>query len=165
MDATLNTNSQKIPLAKIVGVDNHARTFTVALNFILAEAFLNFDFILNALDKLFFYHSHPLPQVLISDQEPALQTALFEYPRWHVVIHQLCEWHMVQNIKAFIQRNRKYKQSLDLEDVWTAVWASLQCCRMEMLEERRQEMYTLFEQPERNYYSKNWPPDKQQHVL
>jgi hypothetical protein len=38
MDATFNTNSLKLPLANIVGVDNHMKTFTVALSFIRAEA-------------------------------------------------------------------------------------------------------------------------------
>jgi hypothetical protein len=100
---------------------------------------------LNALNKLVIYNSHQLPHVLISDQAPVLQKVPLEYPRWHVDFHHLCEWHMVQNIKAFIQRNRKYKEWKDLEDVWTAVCAFVQCCNINTRQEPRQEMYTRFE--------------------
>jgi hypothetical protein len=107
MDATFNTNILKMPLCNIIGIDNHSKTLTAALSFIRAEAAEDFIFIFKCLDELVFYgEDFNSPRVLITDQSAGMIKALRETESWGGIIHQLCGWHMVQNIKTFIQRNR-----------------------------------------------------------
>jgi hypothetical protein len=76
IDATFNKNKLQMPLVNIVGVDNHEKTFTVALSFVRAEASIDFKFIFDWLDQLVFFGEGCRPKVLISDQAAGLHGAV-----------------------------------------------------------------------------------------
>jgi predicted DNA-binding protein YlxM (UPF0122 family) len=156
LDATFNTNALKLPLVNIVGVDNHNKTFTVALSFVRAEAATDFLFILDCLDELVFFGSAVRPKVLISDQAAGLFAAVSTHPTWKTIFHQLCQWHMFGNIQSFIQKHRRIKTTAELDKVFKTVWAVIQCWNEEDLETKRQEMYMLFDGEEIEYYRSNW---------
>jgi len=165
MDATFNTNILKMPLATVVGVDNHNRSFTAALSFIRSEAAEDYGFILNCLDQLVFYGADtPRPQVLISDQSSGLRKAILSSETWSSVYHQLCGWHMVQNLKAFIQRNRRYLQSEDLHDIWTAIWDMVQS-HPDELHKNKTKLFQCLYPEEVRYYQDNWEGEKEYRVL
>jgi hypothetical protein len=155
MDTTFSTNQLGMPLANIVGVDNHMRTFTLALSFVRAEHLEDFKFILQCLEELVFYET-PLPRVVLSDQAAGLQKALAESSRWNSVYHQLCVWHMVSNIKAKVRNNRVYEAAKDLDEVWDAVWQHVQNDNSDTLNTTRDRMYALLKPSEKEYYSNNW---------
>jgi len=172
LDATFNTNVLGMPLCNIVGVNHHGKTFTVALSFIRSEATKDFTFILDCLDELVFYGDNDsdaermLPQVIITDQAAGFRKAIIEHPRCSQVFHQLCAWHMLKNIQAFIQRNRKHKEAKDLNDIWRAVWKLVECTEVGELPARRAEFYQLLEPCEEVYYQENWCNDgKEKRVL
>jgi hypothetical protein len=155
IDATFSTNALRMPLANIVGVDNHERTFTVALSFIRAEHLQDFTFILQCLKELVFYEI-PLPRVVLSDQAPALHKALTESLPWSSVYHQLCAWHMVANIKTKIRNIRQHVDTNDLDEVWNVVWQHVQNNKLDAVDTTRDRMYILLKPKEKEYYVNNW---------
>jgi hypothetical protein len=54
-DATFNTNSLKLPLSVMVGIDNCGKTFPVAYCYITSECAASFKFVANQLSDLAFY--------------------------------------------------------------------------------------------------------------
>jgi hypothetical protein len=165
MDATFNTNILKMPLATVVGVDNNNQSFTAALNFIRSEAAEDDGFTVNCLDQLVFYGTNThRPQVLISDQRSRLRIAIRSLETWSSVYQQLCGWHMVQNLKAFIQRNRRYIQSEDLHDIWTAIWDMVQS-HPDELHQNKTKLFQCLYPEEVRYYQDNWEGEKEYRVL
>lgn len=55
-DIILDTNELKMPFSVLVGIFNIRKTFLLALCFITSESAITFDFMKDALDKLFFYN-------------------------------------------------------------------------------------------------------------
>jgi hypothetical protein len=90
MDATFSTNQLDMPLANIVGVDNHERTFTVALSFIRAEHAEDFTFILQCLEELVFFTQLRCP-VLCSliRRLVCAKLGITESPRWKSIYHRV----------------------------------------------------------------------------
>jgi hypothetical protein len=156
IDATFNKNKLQMPLVNIVGVDNHGKTFTVALSFVRAEASIDFKFIFDWLDQLVFFAGGCRPKVLISDQAAGLHGAVLVHPTWKTVFHQLCQWHMFGNIKSFVQKHRRIQTLEDLDELVKAVWAVIQCWNVEDLPAKRQDMIHLFDAEETEYYRANW---------
>jgi len=155
LDATFNTNALKLPLVNIVGVDNHNKTFTVALSFVLSEAATDFLLILDCLDMLVFFGSAVRPKVLISVQAAGLFAAVSTHPTWKMIIHQLCQWHMFGKRQSFIQKHRWIKTAAEFGKVFTTVLAVIQYWNVEDLETKRREMYMLFDGEEIEYYRSN----------
>jgi hypothetical protein len=54
-DATFNTNTRRLPLSVIVGIDNTRHTFPIAFIFITTELAKSFKFIRECLIDLCFY--------------------------------------------------------------------------------------------------------------
>ncbi|CCX29781.1 Similar to Protein FAR1-RELATED SEQUENCE 12; acc. no. Q3E7I5 [Pyronema omphalodes CBS 100304] len=173
-DDTFRTNSLNLPLVYLVGLNNKRRAFTVAMSFTRSESTTAFTFVLDCLDQVVFYQeegqrnkSHP--KVLISDQTPELRKAILEHPsgRWNTIIHQLCQYHMYQDIRAFIQNNRQTRNTAEeLNNVFRAILNVIRCSRVNDLDEKRLDMYQLMEPEERKYYEYNWRAErKEERVL
>jgi hypothetical protein len=143
-----------MPLANIIGIDNHIKTFTVALSFIRAEAATDFQFIFKCLDEQVFYDIVQKPRVLISDQSAGMMKALCQTDSWNEIIHQLCGGHMVQNIKAFIQRHRNYQIADELHKTWTAIWNLVELL-LAHLDSREPELFSLLNDEEKQHYRNN----------
>lgn len=80
LDSTFNTNDLKLPLAYMVGVDNHGKSFTAVLSFICSENATDINFLLNCLDELIFYGDDcPRPKVIITDQALGIHKALRDH--------------------------------------------------------------------------------------
>ena len=65
-DATFNTNSLKLPLSVMVGIDNTGATFPMAYCFITSESAASFKWIAEQLTELVFYDC-PEPDLIIGD--------------------------------------------------------------------------------------------------
>jgi hypothetical protein len=173
-DDTFRTNSLNLPLVHLVGLDNNRRAFTVAMSFTRSESTDAFNFILDCLDQVVFYEEEgqrtkPHPKVLISDQTPELRKAILEHPsgRWNTIIHQLCQYHMYENMRAFIQNNRQTRNTAEeLDNVFRTILNVIRCSRVNDLDAKRRDMYQLMEPEERKYYEDNWKTErKEERVL
>jgi hypothetical protein len=73
-DATFNTNSLKLPLSVMVGIDNYGKTFPTAFCYIISESAASFRFVANQLTNLAFYDC-PKPAVIVGDFSRGLGAA------------------------------------------------------------------------------------------
>jgi MULE transposase domain len=74
-DATFNTNSLRLPLSVMVGVDNTGSTFPLAFCYITSESAVSFEWIANQLTDLIFYDC-PEPKLIIGDFSKGLGAAV-----------------------------------------------------------------------------------------
>jgi hypothetical protein len=74
-DATFNTNSLRLPLGVMVGIDNTRRTFPVAYCYITSESAASFKWIVEQLMDLVFYDC-PKPALIIRDFSKGLSAAV-----------------------------------------------------------------------------------------
>jgi hypothetical protein len=65
-DATFNTNTLRMPLSSMIGIDNLGGSFPLAYCFITSESAASFDFVAHQLTKYVFYDC-PEPVVIIGD--------------------------------------------------------------------------------------------------
>jgi hypothetical protein len=65
-DATFGTNSLKLPLSVMVGIDNCGKTFPVAYCYITSESAASFKFVAGQLTDLVFYDC-PEAEVIVGD--------------------------------------------------------------------------------------------------
>lgn len=151
-DATFSNNLLQMPLANIVGITNTGRTFSLAFSFIRSESAENFDFIFSSLDELVFYDI-PCPRVVLSDQAKGFIKSLAD--QWSsYTFHQLCEWHMVQNIKKRLVEGAYNKDQQD--HIQHLVWKYIHNTRQDKVEEVRNNLYYELHVAERQYMEENW---------
>ena len=74
-DATFNTNSLKLPLSVIVGINNTRVTFPIAYCYITLESAASFKWMAEQLAKLAFYNC-PEPNLIIRDFSKGLGAAV-----------------------------------------------------------------------------------------
>jgi len=74
IDATFNTNSFKLLLSVIVGINNYRKTFLIAYCYITLESAASFTFIDNQLCDLAFYNC-PRQLIIIRDFAKGLGAA------------------------------------------------------------------------------------------
>jgi MULE transposase domain len=138
-DATFNTNSLRLPLGVMVGIDNTGRTFPVAYCYITSESAASFKWIAEQLTDLVFYDC-PEPALIVGDFSKGLGAAVAAkatadlagleptdeclapeddlLEAVDVVVGestrirlQLCEWHAIEAIKRrFIAVGRYTKE-------------------------------------------------------
>jgi hypothetical protein len=65
-DATFNTNSLKLLLSVMVGIDNCRKTFPIAYYYITLESAASFKFVVDQLSDLAFYNC-PKAAVIVRD--------------------------------------------------------------------------------------------------
>jgi hypothetical protein len=73
-DATFNTNSLKLPLSVMVGIDNCGKTFPVAYCYITSESAASFKFVTDQLSDLAF-HNCPEAAIIVGDFSKGLGAA------------------------------------------------------------------------------------------
>ena len=74
-DATFNTNSLRLPLSVIIGIDNTRATFPIAFCYITSESAASFKWIAKQLIKLAFYNC-PKLDLIIRDFSKGLRAAV-----------------------------------------------------------------------------------------
>ena len=74
-DATFNTNTRRLPLAVMVGIDNTGHTFPMAFMFITSESAKSFQFANECLTDLCFYDC-PQPNLICGDFSKGLGAAV-----------------------------------------------------------------------------------------
>jgi hypothetical protein len=74
-DATFNTNSLKLPLSVMVGIDNTRATFPIAYCYITLESAASFKWIAEQLTELAFYDC-PKPTLIIKDFSKGFRAAV-----------------------------------------------------------------------------------------
>jgi hypothetical protein len=73
-DATFNTNSLKLPLSVMVGINNCRKTFSAAYCYITSESAASFKFVTNQLTDLAF-HNCPEAAIIVRDFSKSLGAA------------------------------------------------------------------------------------------
>ena len=74
-DATFNTNTRRLPLSVMVGIDNTGHTFPMAFMFITSESAKSFKFANECLTDLCFYNC-PQPSLICGDFSKGLGAAV-----------------------------------------------------------------------------------------
>jgi hypothetical protein len=74
-DATFNTNSLRLPLSVIVGIDNTGAAFPIAFCYITSESAASFKWVARQLTKLVFYNC-PEPDLIVGDFSKGLGAAV-----------------------------------------------------------------------------------------
>jgi hypothetical protein len=74
-DATFNTNTRRLPLSVMVGIDNTGHTFPMAFMFITSESAKSFKFAGECLTDLCFYNC-PQPSLICGDFSKGLGAAI-----------------------------------------------------------------------------------------
>jgi hypothetical protein len=74
-DATFNTNTRRLPLTVMVGIDNTGHTFPMAFMFITSESSKSFQFANECLTNLCFYNC-PQPRLICGDFSKGLGAAV-----------------------------------------------------------------------------------------
>lgn len=74
-DATFSTNTRRLPLAVMVGIDNTGHTFPMAFMFITSESAKSFQFASRCLTDLCFYNC-PQPSLICGDFSKGLGAAV-----------------------------------------------------------------------------------------
>lgn len=142
-----------MPLANIVGITNTGRTFSLTFSFIRSESAENFDFIFQSLDELVFYNI-PCPRIVLSDQAKGFIKSLSAHWTSDHTTHQLCEWHMVQNIKKRLVEGAYNKQQQD--HIQHLLWKYIHCLTIEGVAEAKRNLYFELHAEECNYMKENW---------
>lgn len=126
VDATFRTNVQKMPLVAVTGITNANATFLICLCFIRTENELDLNHVFASMKSLIWNDCSP-PEVIITDQGAALLSSIsMHHPE---AKHQLCTWHMFQNIwgrvcsirkKPSISEDKRQQEALNL--VKHSIW-------------------------------------------
>lgn len=95
---------------------HHEKSFPAAYSYCISESKAAFDFSIDAfLSVCFGDDEAPEPQVILSDQAEGLMVSFpTQIPG---AVSQLCEWHAVQNIRAYCLK-AKYSKSGTLFTTW-----------------------------------------------
>ncbi|KAE8181014.1 hypothetical protein CF336_g9072 [Tilletia laevis] len=93
VDATYNTNQNRMPLLHFVGLTSSNRSFTAALAFLPDETTMTYMWSFNALKEIAFDFA---PDVIVTDADAAISAAILNtLPN---SAHVLCQWHIRQNV-------------------------------------------------------------------
>lgn len=162
VDATFRTNVQKMPLVSVTGITNFNATFLLCLCFIRTENQVDLDHVFSLM-KILFWNDCPAPQVIITDQESALLASIStHHPE---AKHQLCTWHMFQNIWGRVCSIRKKPSVSDekrqqeiLQSIGQAIWQWIHCEDIDKLGRFCDNLVDLLLPSEVTYVEDNWLP-------
>lgn len=166
VDATFRTNIQKMPLLSVIGITNNNATFLICLCFIRTENQLDIDHAFSCMKSLI-WNDCPSPSVIITDQGTALLASVSNHhPE---VKHQLCTWHMFQNIWGRICSVRKkasindeQRQQELMNSIRQAIWQWIQCENIEKLSKTWDNLVHLLLPTEVTYIEDYWLPKTHQ---
>ena len=119
-DATFSTNQLRMPLSTVVTTTNTGKTVPIMHSIIISEAEQVFEEMHNFMNEFMFYDI-PAPKVYIGDQGAGFVSATEKLVQEDIQM-QLCEWHVVENIKTMLVNSGKYlkEKRKTLEDL---IWA------------------------------------------
>ena len=131
VDAKFRPNVQKTPLVSVTGITNNNATFLICLCFIRSENQFDIDHVFSCMKSLI-WNDCSSPAVIITDQGAALLASISNHhPE---AKHQLCTWHMFQNIWGRICSIRKkasiaeeQRQQEILNSIRQVIWQWIQC--------------------------------------
>ena len=101
IDATYKTNAYRLPLILITGRDGDNCLFIAAAALTLTETIPEYVWVLRQLKAALGPTQTEACEVLISDLDLALEAAIAS--AWSEINHQLCFWHMMQNLSRKIR--------------------------------------------------------------
>jgi hypothetical protein len=102
IDATFNTNKERMPLIVAVGVRSDGKTFPVAFSWCRSESLEVYTFFWECLKTHLPIGCIP-PSVVISDQAPAILSSIVEC--LPTTRHQICAWHAVEAMITAFRRH------------------------------------------------------------
>ncbi|CAI9265857.1 unnamed protein product [Lactuca saligna] len=91
-DATFSINKYDMVFLPFTGIDNHKKCVTFDVGLLSKEDGVSYEWLLRAFLKAF----RKQPQLVLSDQDPALKKAIDKvFPLAH---HRLCMWHITKKL-------------------------------------------------------------------
>nr|KAJ0187130.1 hypothetical protein LSAT_V11C900472830 [Lactuca sativa] len=92
LDATFKMNKYDMVFVPFTGIDNHKKCVTFGAGLLSKEDGVSYEWLLRAFMKAF----RKQPQLVLSDQDPALKKAIDKvFPLAH---HRLCMWHITKKL-------------------------------------------------------------------
>jgi MULE transposase domain len=119
VDATFNTNRQRLPLMTATSITNEAKTFPVAFSFIPGETTEAYTFFFQSLRDNIFIGNIPEPAIILTDAAAGMLSAVQRgvIPNSQ---HQLCNWHAAEAILAWIKKKRYTEDDIKILGAGTA---------------------------------------------
>ncbi|XP_052621238.1 protein FAR1-RELATED SEQUENCE 6-like [Lactuca sativa] len=98
LDATFSMNKYDMVFVPFTGIDNHKKCVTFGAGLLSKEDGVSYEWLLRAFLKAF----RKQPQLVLSDQDPALKKAIDKvFPLAH---HRLCMWHITKKLPNKVQK-------------------------------------------------------------
>ncbi|KAL9678962.1 hypothetical protein QQ045_016814 [Rhodiola kirilowii] len=114
-DATYSTNKYNLVFVPFTDVDNHKCSVTLAIGLISNEDEDSYTWLLECFRKSIFH----IPNVLVTDQEPAMKVAIAKtFPE---STHRFCMWHIAEKMKAKVGVPL-CSQTDFMKNISTAIW-------------------------------------------
>ena len=147
LDATFNTNRERLPLEVLVGIDNTNHTFPFGLIFEISEATDIFRFINDTLTELIFYNVYG-PRVQIGDFAAGLTKATVEFNEVEAAAAeeedrepqlcklQKCSWHAEEAILAHLVKSKRYSHE-KCKELKSYLWEWVLAPTFELLDVNR----------------------------
>jgi hypothetical protein len=143
-DATFSTNTRRLPLSVMVGIDNTGSTFPMAFMFITSEAAKSFEFASACLTDLCF-HDCPQPSLICGDFSKGLGAAVAAQAAKDIAIAMMTDEDGFVDIDVFVDTEEEgsagTKKFLDCETIVVEVAVgkkgektSLQLCEWHAIE-------------------------------
>ena len=175
LDATFNTNKNRMPILVAVGVTNTDETFLVVFAYIPGEQEQVFTFFFECLRSEIFTTIQPA--VVLSDQAAGIIAANTR-DALNGSFLQLCQWHIVEGMIRHYRKEghytadeiqRPYKEGEDLSDpqvatLQTLTWRYAQSSSIEELDINRAILINRLHPVDRSYIIKTIEPKEPQFV-
>ena len=131
VDATYKTNKYQIPLVVSTGISNEGKNVLFGLCLMNDETYESYRWAL----KKFFQHNKSIPELILTDQDPAIIKAVEQENS----VHLLCQWHISRNLR----RKFSFSKS-ENEDLYKKIldWPYLNL--REVFEEHHKELEAYF---------------------
>ncbi|XP_052621944.1 protein FAR1-RELATED SEQUENCE 5-like [Lactuca sativa] len=98
LDATFSMNKYDMVFVPFTGIDNHKKCVTFGAGLLSKEDGVSYEWLLRDFLKAF----RKQPQLVLSDQDPALKKAIDKvFPLTH---HRLCMWHITKKLPNKVQK-------------------------------------------------------------
>ena len=144
-----------MPLSTVVTITNTGKTVPIMHSIIISEAEQVFEEMHNFMNE-FMFHDIPAPKVYIGDQGAGFVSATEKLAKEDIQM-QLCEWHVVENIKTMLVNSGKYsKEKRKILD--ELIWAYTKSESPTELKANRDALMRQLAQPEALKIKDHWGP-------
>jgi hypothetical protein len=167
IDATFNTNRQRLPILVAVGITNEGKSFPVAYSYCPSESAASFSFFFECLQQEVFptYNGIPAPAVILADQAAGLIKAVDKDDTLPYSQLQFCSWHATQAIIAKLRKGKYTSDELDgYKDIWgnaiaglkDLIWWYIESPTLGKLELNRQHLLDRLDPADQAYINDYW---------